>query len=85
VTLDSDDSHTIFFFEHQLLTPNMRICILQFGPKVGELDANISRADELLKDVTPDSLDLLVLPELALTGTAPEFYLPLLVHHTLHG
>lgn len=63
----------------------MRIATLQFAPKLGDVDGNIQRANELLKkgksvslgDQTPpigigvDLLkpDVLVLPELAFTGT----------------
>ncbi|GIC89671.1 putative protein N-terminal asparagine amidohydrolase [Aspergillus udagawae] len=56
----------------------MRIATLQFAPTVGDVDGNIKRANELLKggnvvggaQAGIESLkpDLLVLPELALTG-----------------
>lgn len=62
----------------------MRIATLQFAPKLGDVEGNITRANELLKrgkviacdgssertEVGIDGLrpDLLVLPELALTG-----------------
>ena len=50
----------------------MRIACLQFDPQVGDVDNNLHRADAVLDRVSPedlDGLDLLVLPELALTGT----------------
>jgi protein N-terminal amidase len=49
----------------------MRIACLQFDPQVGEVDNNLSRADDILSKADPDDLDrldLLVLPELAFTG-----------------
>ncbi|KAL4806132.1 carbon-nitrogen hydrolase [Aspergillus unguis] len=58
---------------------NMRIATLQIASKLGDIEANIERADELLDKgiITPDGgslrvedarLDMLVLSELALTG-----------------
>ncbi|KAK4228267.1 carbon-nitrogen hydrolase [Podospora fimiseda] len=49
----------------------MKIACLQFAPQVGDVDNNLDRADAVLnsiKEEVLDSLDLLVLPELALTG-----------------
>ena len=46
----------------------MRIACLQFNPQLGQVKANITRADELLAVVDLEKLDLLVLPELAFTG-----------------
>lgn len=50
----------------------MRLACLQFAPQVGDTDNNISRADAVLSRASSDELDrldLLVLPELAFTGT----------------
>ncbi|KAI9372545.1 carbon-nitrogen hydrolase [Aspergillus egyptiacus] len=60
----------------------MRIATLQFAPKLGDVEGNIKRANAVLKDASikapPPSngqvgvedakLDILILPELALTG-----------------
>ncbi|KAI1310182.1 carbon-nitrogen hydrolase [Xylaria venustula] len=46
----------------------MRIGCLQFAPQVGDIDDNLSRADAVLSRADPESLDLLVLPELAFAG-----------------
>lgn len=49
----------------------MRIGCLQFAPLVGDLDNNLNRADSVLARADQDnidSLDLLVLPELAFSG-----------------
>jgi hypothetical protein len=46
----------------------MRIACLQYAPTMGDLAGNIRRADSILRRVAPQSLDLLVLPELAFTG-----------------
>lgn len=47
----------------------MRIACLQFAPQVGDVDNNLNRADSVLSKANPDDLDLLVLPELAFSGT----------------
>lgn len=52
----------------------MRIACLQFAPQVGDTDNNLNRADAVLAKVDQhdlDSLDLLVLPELAFSGRPP--------------
>lgn len=49
----------------------MRIGCLQFAPQVGDIDNNLNRADSCLAKANPDdldTLDVLVLPELAFTG-----------------
>ncbi|KAL8828050.1 MAG: hypothetical protein Q9191_002821 [Dirinaria sp. TL-2023a] len=46
----------------------MRIACLQFSPKLGDVQANIDRADLLLKQALPQEYGLLVLPELAFSG-----------------
>jgi protein N-terminal amidase len=50
----------------------MRLACLQFAPQVGDIDNNLSRADAVLRKAADElgRLDLLVLPELALTGTS---------------
>lgn len=49
----------------------MRIATLQFTPKLGDVEASIVLAESLLyKDESRlHNLDLLVLPELAFSGT----------------
>ncbi|KAI7785355.1 Protein N-terminal amidase [Diaporthe eres] len=52
----------------------MRVACLQFEPVSGDVDDNISRADAVLSRINPSvlsSIDLLVLPELAFSGTLP--------------
>ncbi|KAH6636828.1 carbon-nitrogen hydrolase [Chaetomium tenue] len=49
----------------------MKIACLQFDSQVGDVDDNLNRADAVLDKIDPedlDSLDLLVLPELAFSG-----------------
>lgn len=46
----------------------MKVGILQFAPQLCKVDDNKAQADVLLEGVEPGDLDLLVLPELALTG-----------------
>jgi predicted amidohydrolase len=51
----------------------MKIACLQFAPQVGDIDNNLNRADAVLSKASAeelDGLDLLVLPELAFTGTS---------------
>lgn len=55
----------------------MRIATLQFAPRLGDVVGNIKKADEVLKsgktiavDGEEHEISLLVLPELAFTGTA---------------
>jgi predicted amidohydrolase len=50
----------------------MKIAILQYAPRLGRIKENISRAEKLLDEATSEiknvGVDLLILPELALTG-----------------
>jgi protein N-terminal amidase len=46
----------------------MNIGCVQFDPALGAHAANRARADALLDDISPGSLDLLILPEMAFTG-----------------
>lgn len=51
----------------------MRIACLQFTPLVGDVDNNLNRADAVLAKANQedlDSLDLIVLPELAFSGVS---------------
>jgi protein N-terminal amidase len=54
----------------------MRIACLQFAPQLGKVKENVARADALLSISSPQSLDILVLPELAFTGILSIFYAP---------
>lgn len=50
----------------------MKIACLQFAPGVGDIDNNLNRADAVLDKAGLDELDhldLLVLPELAFSGS----------------
>jgi protein N-terminal amidase len=46
----------------------MRLCSLQFAPLVGEFQANVKRAEEILNASSTRDINLLVLPEMAFTG-----------------
>ncbi|KAK4242481.1 hypothetical protein C8A03DRAFT_40136 [Achaetomium macrosporum] len=53
----------------------MRIGCLQFAPQVGDVPGNITRAEAVFSRADPqdlENLDLLVLPEMALSGTDGE-------------
>ncbi|MCJ1353559.1 MAG: Carbon-nitrogen hydrolase [Icmadophila ericetorum] len=64
----------------------MRIACLQYNPQLGTVEANIARVNELLDDYKEDvvDLDLLVLPELALTGMQTGYNFPSLTAITPH-
>ena len=47
----------------------MKIGCLQFAPAKGDVNNNLSRADAVLLKENAEGLDLLVLPELAFSGT----------------
>ena len=47
----------------------MRLALLQFNPELGKRTQNIARTNTLLQAASPQDVDLLVLPELAFTGT----------------
>ncbi|KAF9222937.1 carbon-nitrogen hydrolase [Gyrodon lividus] len=48
--------------------PKLRVAVVQFAPKLGEIHANIARARELCKGLTPKSIDLLCFPEMIFSG-----------------
>lgn len=47
----------------------MKIACLQFAPQIGQIDSNLDTADAILAESEDQNFDLLVLPELAFTGT----------------
>lgn len=47
----------------------MRIACLQLAPELGKVQENIERAETILNDADLEGIDLLILPELAFTGT----------------
>lgn len=49
----------------------MRIGCLQFAPVKADVGNNLSRADAVLARADTESLDLIVLPEMAFTGSLP--------------
>ena len=60
-------------------SPEMRIACLQFSPQLGKVEENIARANGLLSQASNSipPIDILVLPELAFSGT----YIPPLFFH----
>lgn len=46
----------------------MKIACLQYAPEVGKIESNLSRLQKVLEKGDTKGLDVLVLPELALTG-----------------
>ncbi|BGP16052.1 hypothetical protein JCM10213_006812 [Rhodosporidiobolus nylandii] len=46
----------------------LRVACAQLSPVFKDVDASIARADELIERLEPGRLDVLVLPEMALTG-----------------
>lgn len=49
----------------------MKICAAQFQSKPGAIDANIKRHVELIEAVLPHNPDLIIFPELSITGYEP--------------
>ena len=47
---------------------SIRIAIAQINPKLGDLDANMTLYEENIRQAVKDSADLLLFPELSLTG-----------------
>ena len=47
----------------------MRIACVQFAPVKGDVDKNQTRADGVLAKGDTEGLDLIVLPEMAFTGS----------------
>ncbi|KAF7299770.1 hypothetical protein HMN09_00982900 [Mycena chlorophos] len=50
--------------------PRIRVALVQLRPKLGQVQANITRAKELCRRITPYSVDLVCFPELAFSGYA---------------
>ncbi|KAK0239444.1 carbon-nitrogen hydrolase [Armillaria nabsnona] len=50
------------------LMPRLRIAVVQFAPKIGQVAANIATVNKLCRDIKPYSIDLLCLPEMSFTG-----------------
>ena len=46
----------------------VRVALAQIAPALGQLDANLARHHELLADARAKGADLVVFPELGLTG-----------------
>ncbi|KAH7879670.1 carbon-nitrogen hydrolase [Lentinula edodes] len=46
----------------------LRIALVQFSPKVGQVEANARRAKELCSTIEPGTIDLLCFPEMILSG-----------------
>ncbi|KAH7885457.1 carbon-nitrogen hydrolase [Phlebopus sp. FC_14] len=51
-----------------MTSSKLRVAVVQFAPKLGEVEANIAKARELCRAVTPRSVDLLCLPEMIFSG-----------------
>ena len=50
----------------------MRIALAQLNVVVGDLDGNVERIEAAIREATRASADVVVLPELAVTGYPPE-------------
>ncbi|KAJ7575105.1 carbon-nitrogen hydrolase [Mycena floridula] len=46
----------------------LRVAVVQFAPKIGQVQANLTRARELCRTITPRSVDLICFPEMIFTG-----------------
>lgn len=50
------------------LTENVRVRLVQFAPRLGDFGANLATHIEVLQQAIEDGIDLVVFPELSLTG-----------------
>ncbi|KAF8625930.1 hypothetical protein AX17_006656 [Amanita inopinata Kibby_2008] len=50
------------------MSNSLRVAVLQFRPKIGQVQVNIARARELCSKLQPRSVDLVCFPEMAFTG-----------------
>ncbi len=55
-----------------LRTEPLRLALAQMNPTVGDLDGNAAKIRELIGRARDEEADLVVFPELALTGYPPE-------------
>lgn len=55
----------------------MRVALAQIAPKLGDVKANIEKHEQLIRQAKKDGADLLVFPELSLTG----YFLEELAYH----
>ena len=46
----------------------LRLALVQYDAKLGQVQANIGRVDALIAKIQPNSIDVLLLPEMAFTG-----------------
>lgn len=54
---------------HDIMMPTqLRVAVVQFAPKLGQVQANIAKARELCNGLKPRSVDLLCLPEMIFPG-----------------
>ncbi|KAH9047681.1 carbon-nitrogen hydrolase [Lactarius hengduanensis] len=52
--------------------PSLRIAVVQFAPKIGQIQLNLEKARGYCESLAPGSIDLLCLPEMIFTGYAFE-------------
>ncbi|KAH8998451.1 carbon-nitrogen hydrolase [Lactarius akahatsu] len=52
--------------------PSLRIAVVQFAPKIGQIQQNLEKARGYCESLAPGSIDLLCLPEMIFTGYAFE-------------
>jgi protein N-terminal amidase len=55
-----------------MTSAKLRIAVVQFSPEIEQVDRNVQKITELTQSLRPGSIDLLCLPETALTG----YYFP---------
>ncbi|KAG2121091.1 carbon-nitrogen hydrolase [Suillus clintonianus] len=51
-----------------MMPAQLRVAVVQFAPKLGQVQANIAKARELCKGLKPRSIDLLCFPEMIFSG-----------------
>ncbi|KAG6370563.1 carbon-nitrogen hydrolase [Boletus reticuloceps] len=61
-------SYSRLAITHIMASSWLRVAVVQFAPKIGEVHANIAKAHELCRGLTPRSVDLVCFPEMIFTG-----------------
>jgi NAD+ synthase (glutamine-hydrolysing) len=69
---DNDSHWKKIRFELERLVRSLRIALAQINPTVGDLDGNVARIIDSIKRAKKFSADIVVMPELAITGYPPE-------------
>src|SRR3990172_5948728 len=60
---------------------NLTLALAQIAPKLGDVDSNLEKHLDFIKQAKAQKADLLVFPELSLTGYVLQDIVPTVAHH----